>query len=112
MNARPARSTSREVLATGPYPVGTENVDRGRGCAWGAQTRPAYRSVDLQEDRISAPHARRPVRRVRRLLLERLHDHPLDVLVERVIVKTLEEQPANATHWSTRVGCTARPRSP
>src|SRR6266516_5313963 len=57
MNARPARSTSREVLATGPYPVGTENVDRGRGCAWGAQTRRAYRSVDLQEDRISAPHA-------------------------------------------------------
>src|SRR5207248_3819496 len=80
-NARPARSTSREVLATGPYPVGTENVDRGRGCAWGAQTRRAYRSVDLQENRISAPHARRPVRRVRRLLLERLHDHPLDVLV-------------------------------
>src|SRR5438093_9936125 len=60
MNARPARSTSREVLATGPYPVGAENVDRGRGCAWGAQTRRAYRSVDLQEDRISAPHALLP----------------------------------------------------
>src|SRR5438477_356805 len=100
MNARPARSTSREVLATGPYPVGTENVDRGRGCAWGAQTRPAYRSVDLQEDRISAPHARRPVRRVRRLLLERLHDHPLDVLVAdraRLARPRLIVQPVEAT---------------
>src|SRR5438093_3558736 len=100
MNARPARSTSREVLATGPYPVGTENVDRGRGCAWGAQTRRAYRSVDLQEDRISAPHARRPVRRVRRLLLERLHDHPLDVLVAdraRLARPRLIVQPVEAT---------------
>src|SRR5881296_3092683 len=39
-----------------------------------------------------------------------LHDEPRpgkprtisDEQVERVIVKTLEEQPANATHWSTR----------
>jgi hypothetical protein len=42
--------------------------------------------------------------------LGRLHDEPRpgkprtisDEDVERVIVKTLEEQPANATHWSTR----------
>ncbi|HZT85281.1 MAG TPA: IS630 family transposase [Gaiellaceae bacterium] len=42
--------------------------------------------------------------------LDGLHDEPRpgkprtisDQLVERVIVKTLEEQPVNATHWSTR----------
>src|SRR5438034_8725654 len=41
---------------------------------------------------------RRPVRRIRRLLLERLHDHPLHVLVAdrawlsrpRLVVKTVE----------------------
>jgi transposase len=42
--------------------------------------------------------------------LEGLHDEPrpgkprsvTDDDVERVIVKTLEEKPSNATHWSTR----------
>src|SRR6266508_3070166 len=42
--------------------------------------------------------------------LDRLHDEPrpgkprtiIDEDVERVIVKTLEETPAAATHWSTR----------
>ena len=42
--------------------------------------------------------------------LDGLHDEPRpgkprtirDEDVERVVVKTLEEQPANATHWSTR----------
>lgn len=42
--------------------------------------------------------------------IDGLHDEPrpgkprqiTDVDVERVIVKTLEEQPPNATHWSTR----------
>ena len=45
--------------------------------------------------------ARRPVRRVRRLLLERLHDHPLDVLVAdrarlarpRLVVQPIEAAP-------------------
>ncbi len=47
---------------------------------------------------------------LRRRGLDGLHDEPRpgkprtirDEDVERVVVKTLEEQPANATHWSTR----------
>ena len=49
-----------------------------------------------------------------------LHDEPRpgkprtisDEDVERVIVKTLEEQPANATHWSTRSMAAATGMSP
>ena len=48
--------------------------------------------------------------RFARMGLDGLHDEPrpgqprkiTDEDVERVIVKTLEEQPSNATHWSTR----------
>ena len=48
--------------------------------------------------------------RFARLGLDGLHDEPrpgqprkiTDDAVERVIVRTLEEQPPNATHWSTR----------
>ena len=48
--------------------------------------------------------------RFARMGLDGLHDEPrpgqprkiTDADVERVIVKTLEETPANATHWSTR----------
>jgi transposase len=48
--------------------------------------------------------------RFARRRLDGLHDEPRpgkprlisDEAVERVIVKTLEEQPVNATHWSTR----------
>jgi transposase len=48
--------------------------------------------------------------RFARRRLDGLHDEPRpgkprlisDEAVERVIVKTLEEQPTNATHWSTR----------
>ena len=53
--------------------------------------------------------------RFARMGLDGLHDEPRpgqprrisDEDVERVIVKTLEEQPANATHWSTRSMATA-----
>jgi transposase len=49
--------------------------------------------------------------RFARMGLDGLHDEPrpgqprkiTDEDVERVIVKTLEEQPPNATHWSTRL---------
>jgi len=53
--------------------------------------------------------------RFARMGLDGLHDEPrpgqprkiTDAEVERVIVKTLEEQPPNATHWSTRSMATA-----
>ena len=66
--------------------------------------------------------ARRPVRRVRRLLLERLHDHPLDVLVAdrarlarpRLVMQPIEAAPREpaAPLADRRSRCSqARPRS-
>ena len=67
--------------------------------------------------------ARRPVRRVRRLLLERLHDHPLDVLVAdrarlarpRLVMQPIEAAPREPApplaRPSSRCSPT-RPRSP
>ena len=67
--------------------------------------------------------ARRPVRRVRRLLLERLHDHPLDVLVAdrarlarpRLVMQPIEAAPREPAPppADRRAGYSpTRPRSP
>ena len=67
--------------------------------------------------------ARRPMRRVRRLLLERLHDHPLDVLVAdrarlarpRLVMQPVETAPREPAPplADRRARCSpTRPRSP
>jgi transposase len=75
------------------------------GCAGGATNRHVAHQLGVHENTVSKWRLRFLDRR-----LDGLHDEPrpgaprtiTDDDVERVIVKTLEEQPDDATHWSTR----------
>lgn len=75
------------------------------GCAGGATNRQVAGQLGVHENTVSRWRRRFLDRR-----LDGLHDEPRpgaprtisDDDVERVVVKTLEEQPDDATHWSTR----------
>ncbi|MFJ6686969.1 helix-turn-helix domain-containing protein, partial [Streptomyces werraensis] len=96
--------------------MGTEHLRTVLSRCWCTSTPPPlssrtlFRTVEYPNLPITADTVRTWRRRFLERGLDSLSDEPrpgvprkiTDADVERVIVKTLEEKPKNATHWSTR----------